>query len=70
MPAEPIPWDAMLRSALRLGLTPEAFWALSLKEWVWLSRPADPAGQLDRQGAATLRARLRDFDKGDRSDGG
>jgi uncharacterized phage protein (TIGR02216 family) len=26
-------WAAMLRAGLRLGVTPEAFWRLSLKEW-------------------------------------
>ncbi|MCI4646421.1 MAG: phage tail assembly chaperone [Hyphomonadaceae bacterium] len=70
MRAEPIPWGAMLRAALRLGPTPGAFWALSLKEWIWLSQSPETPGQLDRQGAAALRARLRDFDKGDPSDGG
>ncbi len=26
-------WPAMLRLAARLGVTPEAFWRLSLTEW-------------------------------------
>ncbi len=27
------PWPAMLRLAVTLTITPEAFWRLSLKEW-------------------------------------
>ncbi|MEO0550183.1 MAG: phage tail assembly chaperone [Pseudomonadota bacterium] len=27
----------MWRAALRLGLSPQAFWTLSLREWRWLS---------------------------------
>jgi hypothetical protein len=65
MTTEPIPWAVMLRGAVRLGLTPAAFWALSLKEWMWLSRAPDAGHVLDGQGAAVLRARLREFDKGD-----
>ena len=70
MTTEPIPWAVMLRGALRFGLMPAEFWALSLKEWIWLSRAPDGGHVLDGQGAAALRARLRDFEKGERSDGG
>jgi len=31
------PWAVMLRAALSLGIGPEAFWRLSLREWRWLS---------------------------------
>jgi len=30
-------WGAMMRAAGRLGLGPESFWRLSLKEWRWLT---------------------------------
>ena len=30
-------WPAMLRAALRMGVAPEAFWRLSLKEWRMLT---------------------------------
>ncbi|WP_396594217.1 phage tail assembly chaperone [Brevundimonas sp. R86498] len=34
-------WAGMLRAALALGVVPEAFWRLSLKEWRMLtSQPA------------------------------
>lgn len=36
-------WGASLRAALGLGLTPAAFWALSLKEWRMLT--AGEAGE-------------------------
>lgn len=29
----PIPWGELLQAALRLGLSPADFWALSLREW-------------------------------------
>ncbi|MGQ2992120.1 MAG: phage tail assembly chaperone [Brevundimonas sp.] len=33
-------WAAMLRLALAMGLAPEAFWRLSLREWRMLTEPA------------------------------
>ena len=47
------PWDTMLRTALSLGLGPEAFWRLSLKEWRMLtaeSRGRQPMGRGDLEG--------------------
>lgn len=44
------PWGGMLRAAARLGLGPEAFWRLSLREWLMLTeRPGGglPIGRLD-----------------------
>jgi uncharacterized phage protein (TIGR02216 family) len=44
------PWGEMLRTALALGVGPEAFWRLSLREWRWLTaRPASaaPMGRRD-----------------------
>lgn len=32
-----LPWPDMMRAALAAGLSPAAFWALSLKEWRWLA---------------------------------
>ena len=43
-------WGEMLRTAARLGLGPEAFWRLSLREWRMLTeRPGGglPIGRLD-----------------------
>jgi uncharacterized phage protein (TIGR02216 family) len=38
------PWGEMLRSAARLGVEPESFWRLSLREWRMLTaRPGEPA---------------------------
>ena len=37
------PWGEMLQLATRLGIAPEAFWSLSLKEWRMLTaRPSGP----------------------------
>ena len=43
-------WGAMLRTAVRLGIQPEAFWRLSLKEWRMLMD--------DGAGAAMTRVEL------------
>ncbi|MGZ3306253.1 MAG: phage tail assembly chaperone, partial [Asticcacaulis sp.] len=40
-------WPAHLRHALRLGITPEAFWRLSWREWRWLTGTAS-APVMDR----------------------
>ena len=38
------PWAAMMRTAAMLGVGPEEFWRLSLREWRMLTeRPAGPA---------------------------
>lgn len=42
------PWPAMLRLAARAGVTPEAFWRLSLKEWRMLTAPMAGAAPLGR----------------------
>lgn len=41
-------WGAMLRMALALGISPDVFWRLSLKEWRMLTAPAGP-GPLARR---------------------
>ena len=44
------PWGEMLQTAARLGVGPEGFWRLSLREWRMLterSGGAVPLGRLD-----------------------
>jgi uncharacterized phage protein (TIGR02216 family) len=44
------PWGEMLRTAARLGVGPEGFWRLSLREWRMLTeRPGGvaPIGRRD-----------------------
>ncbi|HYD46337.1 MAG TPA: phage tail assembly chaperone [Phenylobacterium sp.] len=36
-------WAGLLRAALALGVTPEAFWRLSLAEWRAVAGEAAPA---------------------------
>lgn len=36
-------WPEMMRVAARLGVSPEAFWRLSLKEWRWLTGAGEAA---------------------------
>ncbi|CAN5321331.1 phage tail assembly chaperone [soil metagenome] len=41
------PWGAMLSDALRMGIGPEAFWRLSVREWRMLTEP-QRAASMDR----------------------
>ncbi|MBA4227722.1 MAG: phage tail assembly chaperone [Hyphomonas sp.] len=53
----------MLRAALALGIGPEAFWRLSLREWRWLAR----GGEAPSRGE--LMAMMADHpDTGDRNE--
>lgn len=49
----------MLRTAVALGVQPEAFWRLSLKEWRMLTERAG-APTLERGGLEALMARWPD----------
>jgi uncharacterized phage protein (TIGR02216 family) len=42
-------WGAMLRAAVAMGLSPEAFWRLSLKEWRMLTAVSSGAVPLGRR---------------------
>ena len=58
-------WAAMLRAAAGLGVTPEAFWRLSLKEWRALTgREAAPS--LSRDAFEALAARWPDGESSSR----
>lgn len=54
-----IPFDAWLRLAVRMGISPRDFWRLSLKEWRMLTAPVDPA-PLGRAELEALRVRFPD----------
>lgn len=57
-------WREMFRAALAAGLSPTAFWALSLREWRWLARGANEGG-LSRAEVVRLAAAIEE----DRDDG-
>ncbi|NQY98040.1 MAG: phage tail assembly chaperone [Henriciella sp.] len=42
-----LPWAEMFRAAVSRGLSPEAFWQLSVREWLWLSALRDPSFDAD-----------------------
>ncbi|MDK2747802.1 MAG: phage tail assembly chaperone [Brevundimonas sp.] len=44
----------MLRAAVRMGVTPEAFWRLSLKEWRMLTEAPRGTAPMGRAGLAKL----------------
>jgi uncharacterized phage protein (TIGR02216 family) len=52
-------WDAALRLAVRLAISPEAFWRLSLREWRALTA-APGAPSLGRPALDALIARFPD----------
>lgn len=43
------PWGEMLRTAARLGVGPEGFWRLSLREWRMLTERPDVGTPLGRE---------------------
>ena len=56
-------WTAALALAARLGLTPDAFWALSLREWRALTEPDAARRPLSR---AELNTLIEHHSSGDR----
>jgi len=42
------PWSGMLQTAVRMGVAPEAFWRLSLREWRLLTTAAPTAAPMGR----------------------
>lgn len=48
-----LPWGEMMRAAIARGLTPEAFWVLSMREWRWLAEHSR-AGGMSRADFAQL----------------
>jgi len=42
------PWGAMLRTAALLGLEPQAFWRLSLREWRMMTEAPAASAPLGR----------------------
>lgn len=55
------PWGEMLRTAARLGVGPEAFWRLSLREWRMLVEAPAGAAPLGR---AALERMMEDWPDG------
>jgi uncharacterized phage protein (TIGR02216 family) len=59
MRVQSIPWGQWLSTGLSLGLSPEAFWALSLREWRGLTAPLS-IQTADRATLTALIARFPD----------
>lgn len=55
------PWGEMLRLAARMGVAPEAFWRLSLREWRMLTEAPRGTAPLGREG---LRRLMEDWPDG------
>lgn len=54
MSSEQTPWGEMLRAAMRMGMAPEAFWRLSLKEWRMLTEAPRGTAPMGRAGLTKL----------------
>ena len=54
------PWGPMMRTALALGVRPEAFWRLSIREWRMLTERPDAVGPLGRREMEGLAERWPD----------
>lgn len=48
------PWGEMLRLAATMGVAPEAFWRLSLREWRMLTQAPRGTARLGREELARL----------------
>lgn len=57
-------WAAMLQAAARLGVGPEAFWRLSLKEWRMLTESQADAAPMRRAELEALAVRWPDGAEG------
>ena len=55
------PWGAMLRIAAQIGVAPDAFWRLSLKEWRMLTEA--PGGAVP-MGRTALEQLMEDWPDG------
>lgn len=64
-----LPWDGMLKTALAMGIGPEVFWRLSLREWRWLGRSV--SGAPSRMELSEMMAACPDgpTQEGERDDG-
>lgn len=54
------PWGGMLRAAARLGVGPEAFWRLSLREWRMLTERTDGGAPMGREDLMRMAERWPD----------
>lgn len=54
------PWTEMLQAAARMGVGPEGFWRLSLKEWRMLTARPVQAAPLGRSQLERMHARWPD----------
>ena len=50
------PWPQMFRAGVAAGLSPNTFWALSLREWRWLAAADESA--LSQAELSALRAAI------------
>lgn len=54
------PWSEMIQAAARMGVGPEGFWRLSLKEWRMLTAAGPQAAPMGRAALEQLAARWPD----------
>ena len=54
------PWDELLRTAGRLGVEPEGFWRLSLREWRMLTERVEGRAPIRREDLMRMAERWPD----------
>ena len=50
------PWGEMMRAAMRMGVGPEGFWRLSLKEWRMLTEVGGGVAPMGRSEMEAMQA--------------
>jgi len=54
------PWPAMMQAAARMGVGPQAFWRMSLREWRMLTEAAAGAATMGRGDLERMREKWPD----------
>jgi len=62
------PWPEMMRTAVALGVSPEGFWRLSLREWRWLTARRAAEAPMGRAALEEMAARWPDGGCDERTD--
>ena len=57
-------WAEMMRAAVEMGVSPQGFWRLSLREWRWLTAGDAGIAPMGRAGLDEMMRRWPDEERG------
>lgn len=57
-------WAEMMRAAVAMGMAPQGFWRLSLREWRWLTAGEAGPAPMGRVGLGEMMRRWPDEERG------